>query len=516
VAEATELVASLEAQPWGQISPSVYETARLVSLAPWLPGQDRRIEFLLGQQRPGGEWGGPAGYALVPTLSATEALMTVPDRARESARAKQAVDRALGWLVRADALRVPDTPAVELVVPALVEALNARLDERLPLPAGSDDRMLGAIRRRLAAGSPVPEKLLHSLEVAGDVARGAGGVVPVPPGTVGASPAATAAWLVSPRPSVYLETVVDRYRGLAPSVVPITVFERAWVLSQLALARIHPPVSESVTASLSALLGPAGTPGGPGLPNDADTTSVVLLTLARLGIRCEPDCLWEYETDTHFCTWPGERTASTTVNAHVLDAVSECLSRRRPSRGTRSGTQLRAAARKAFRWLCGQQQDDGSWTDKWHASPYYATQCCALALHAAGANAARPSVSAAVRWVLETQQPDGGWGVWSASAEETAYAMQVLLLTGSTGARIDEAVARGYRYLVGSADRTEQPALWHDKDLYCPTAIVRAAVLAGTRLAEQSMGSGVRTADRVGVQRLPMFRSNDAQNVRRR
>jgi hypothetical protein len=498
LAAATELVASLEAHPWGQISPSVYETARLVRLAPRLPGHDRRIEFLLSQQRPGGEWGGPGGYALVPTLSATEALTAVAGCCRDSVRARQAADRGMAWLARAGTLRVPDTPAVELVVPALVEELNARLGTRLPLPAGADDRMLGAIRARLAAGSPVPEKLLHSLEVAGAAARGAGGVRPVPPGTVGASPAATAAWSDATGATAYLESVVDRYGGLAPSVVPITVFERSWVLSQLALARIHPPLPATVTASLSAMLGPTGTPGGPGLPADADTTSVVLLTLARLGIRQDINCLQEYETDTHFCTWPGERTPSATVNAHVLDAVSHELSRRHARRRAQSGAHLRAAARKVFGFLSGEQRADGSWIDKWHASPYYATQCCALALHNAGANAARPAVSAAVRWVLETQRPDGSWGVWSPTVEETAYAMEILLLTGSPDVRASDAVARGHRYLVDAIDQPAQPALWHDKDLYHPAAIARAAALAAIRLAERTpAGAGVESTSEV-------------------
>jgi squalene cyclase len=32
-----------------------------------------------------------------------------------------------------------------------------------------------------------------------------------------------------------------------------------------------------------------------------------------------------------------------------------------------------AAADKVSAWLCDQQLEDGTWLDKWHASPYYAT-----------------------------------------------------------------------------------------------------------------------------------------------
>ncbi|MFD0538187.1 hypothetical protein ACFQY7_35090 [Actinomadura luteofluorescens] len=76
-AAAGALVADLVHHPWGRSSPSVYETGRLVSLAPWLTGHSGRIRFLLDTQRPDGGWGAPdPGYALVPTLSATEALLS--------------------------------------------------------------------------------------------------------------------------------------------------------------------------------------------------------------------------------------------------------------------------------------------------------------------------------------------------------------------------------------------------------------------------------------------------------
>src|SRR5690348_15962583 len=84
VPAARELVASLLRQPWGQVSPSVYETGRLVTLAPWLPGHAERVTFLLHRQRVDGGWGAPGGYQLVPTLSATEALLATLRRAGAS------------------------------------------------------------------------------------------------------------------------------------------------------------------------------------------------------------------------------------------------------------------------------------------------------------------------------------------------------------------------------------------------------------------------------------------------
>ena len=51
-----------------------------------------------------------------------------------------------------------------------------------------------------------------------------------------------------------------------------------------------------------------------------------------------------------------------------------------------------------------------------------------------------------------------------------------------------DAVARAVPHLLRSLNRADgggadEPALWHDKDLYRPAAIVRAGVLAALHLA---------------------------------
>ncbi|HEY0699202.1 MAG TPA: hypothetical protein VGD43_15490, partial [Micromonospora sp.] len=184
-AAARELVAGLVLRPWGEASPSVYETGRLVSLTPWLTGHAERVAYLVRGQRPDGGWGSPGGYALVPTLSATEALLSTFDGRTGPAGVSTAVDRALRalhrWLRPGTSWSSLDMPAVELIVPALVGRINHRLDRlggtpvsgldawrgegRLALPRGMDGRRLGALRHAVAAGAPVPEKLLHALEV---------------------------------------------------------------------------------------------------------------------------------------------------------------------------------------------------------------------------------------------------------------------------------------------------------------------------------------------------------------
>jgi halimadienyl-diphosphate synthase len=164
---------------------------------------------------------------------------------------------------------------------------------------------------------------------------------------------------------------------------------------------------------------------------------------------------------------------------------------------------------KIASWLCDRQDDDGAWRDRWHASPYYATACVVPALDAFGDGDARTrAIERAQRWVLETQRPDGAWGRWDGTAEETAYALQTLLLPVSPAAggvreASVRAVARGAAYLRSTAstspttrqtgpNHTEinEPSLWHDKDVYRPVTIVRAAIVAALHLAQNATGSG--------------------------
>ncbi|NES16638.1 prenyltransferase [Micromonospora sp. PPF5-17] len=490
-------------EPAGHVTPSLYETARLVSLSPWLAGHAERVDYLLRSQRADGGWGPPEGYAVVPTASATEALLAVLYTSSGSEALIRAADRGLQALTRL--LRAgpptPDTPAVDLIVPALIAAINGHLSRpdipaglrhwraypRLGLPSGMDGRRLSAVRRLVAAGGAVPDKLLHALEVVGPSARDAGGVPPSSAGLVGASPAATAAWLgpdeVHHHLRSCLEAVVERHGGPVPCATPITVFERAWVVGTLTRAGFAVPASPDLVGSLTAQFTPAGTPAGPGLPADADTTSVALYALARLGVPTDLDCLWRYEVPDGFCTWPGEDGFSVTTNAHVLDALGHHV---RAGRG--ATRRHRAAALRVVSALVARQETDGSWRDRWHASAYYATVCCVLALSEFDSQGVVPQALArAVGWVLATQHPDGSWGRWGGTPEETAYAVQILAVAGRHP-DVAHAVRRGYAYLAASGDE-EGPALWHDKDLYRPTLIVDAAVFAAQRLAQLAVGA---------------------------
>jgi halimadienyl-diphosphate synthase len=510
---ATALVADMASDPYGLISPSVYETARVVTLAPSLAGHWKRVRYLLASQHPDGHWGELPGYDLVPTLSATEALLTSSRRPADENQptvspqemvqgARQGLRALRARLDTADQDPVPDTVAAELVIPALAGEINkhltrlgrepmAGLDDwrgiQLGLPHGLDDTLLVQLHEAVRQDYPLSPKLWHSLEVMNTFTRATSTVRPVD-GAVGCSPAATAAWLRNGRTDAdsrlsvdYLETMQERGGGPVPICAPVPVFERVWVLAALITAGISVTVPHGLLESLHATFGESGVAGGPGLPPDSDDTSTALYVLARLGHPRSADCLWSYQADGHFSCFPDERTPSTTTNAHILRAFGECMAPDSPDR-----QRYAEAMNDISAWLRDHQQADGSWQDKWHASPYYATVQCAVSLARYGGAGSAAAVSKAVTWVLNTQRPDGAWGTWTGTQEETAYAVQILLLAtpSRTDGLIARAAARGCVYLLGSKTARSDPfpALWHDKDLYTPIRVVRAERLSALYL----------------------------------
>ncbi|MFI8323761.1 prenyltransferase/squalene oxidase repeat-containing protein [Streptomyces sp. NPDC085529] len=498
---AQDIVDEMIADPYGLTSPSVYETARMVASTPWLEGHQQRVEYLLDQQHEDGTWGGPAAYGLVPTLSAVDALLSVAGT-QDAPRIAKAVESGLAALADRfprDA-ELPDTIAVELLAPWLIEQIDQRLsgmDDRGALPARldlqADTGTLDKIRELLRRHTAIPEKTWHSLEALGAPAVRSGTVTPTG-GAVGASPAATAAWLGEPPHTdaveaslEYLHRTQARHGGPVSGITSITYFELAWVVAALAGSGLDVDIPAQVADTLRTALGTDGLGAGPGLPSDSDDTSAALHALDLLGKPESIDCLWEYDTGLYFTCFPNERTPSTSTNAHILIALAD--------RRGQGDTRVDGAVERVGDWLVDQQEPDGRWMDKWHASPYYATACGAAAMARLDGPRASAALDDAVRWVLDTQHADGSWGRWEGTGEETAYALQVLNHQAAPDRRSLEAIRAGRAFLTAHvADGREDTPLWHDKDLYTPVRVIRAeilATLAATRhLADSEQEAG--------------------------
>ncbi|MFE2023185.1 prenyltransferase/squalene oxidase repeat-containing protein [Streptomyces sp. NPDC059499] len=503
--QATDLVARVDRDRWGKVRPSLYETARVISAAPWLPGEARRVGYLLDEQASDGSWGdGPEPYRLLPTLSAVEAALAVLRRGAVSgdvrARLTGAAARGL------TALRAlpphgpwPDTAAAELLVPSLISEVNGHLAvateeipgldggavaDRLAIPGGYHEGAPAYVAARYEAAGALPVKFHHTFEgMAGHIPRN---LIPEIDGLLGSSPAATAAWAASRTPAAvqqavaHLEPVAHRYDGLFPEAAPIRVFERLWVAAALAGAGLPAATLPTIRGWVDEIYDPEGVRGAPGLMTDADDTAMAVLVASLVGRPYGPGPLDAFHNGSHFDCYIGEDTGSVTANAHALQALVSCSRRLPPEDGIDD-----PRADKLCDWLIGQQRTEGHWPDKWHASPYYSTERCVSALAQYGGHHASAAVARAAAWTADTQRDDGSWGVWGGTTEETAYAVKILLAAAppTPAPHQVHALRRAEAYLDAAAVAgTEHPALWHDKTLYAPDAMIEAEILGAREM----------------------------------
>jgi hypothetical protein len=509
---AAALVASVHRDPWGSVRPSLYETARVLSLAPWLDGADTRLAFVLDRQAADGSWGeGPVRYRLLPTLSAVEALLAQVRRAPAAAPAARPAAAAANGLAALRALPStgpwPDTAAAEILVPALLARVHRHLDElagdtdaptvlgpwirgerpapppayRMEFPAAVADRIRAA---------HLPWKLHHTYEGVADHLGGRD--LPGTEHLLGSSPAAAAAAASTggaaerERTAARLAPIAARYGGLFPEAAPITVFERLWVGAALARAGLLADRERALVRGWADRIhDPAGVRGAPGLMADADDTSMALVTGLLTGANRDPAPLEAFARDGHYDCYPGEDTGSVTANAHAAQALALHL-RRAPGGDPAAADRLR----QVRGWLIERQEPQGHWPDKWHASPYYATARCVTALAGADQPGAAEAVARAADWAAGTRHADGSWGAWGGTAEETAYGVQILLGADPAGCDRD-LLARSGTLLRQAADDPghRHPALWHDKTLYAPLAMVRAEILAALAALGRHTGS---------------------------
>jgi halimadienyl-diphosphate synthase len=474
----------------GTMSEAAYDTALVSALRSQRDPAQLAFPASLGWlrqfQHGDGSWGGRIPTAHDRLVSTLAALVRLADLHEDWA--PPAVRDGIAWVWRhaGDWLDDPhETIAFELLVPRLLDeaqrlGLPLPFDAFAPVMALRDDKLHRMPPEGLYAQ---PTTAVHSLEFLGreldwsQVRRLQGAN-----GAYGNSPSATAYVVGGGRDAegeAYLRRVVSvSLNGGACTVYPFEIFEKNWVLYNLWPTTLRPAGLRPHLEYLHGSLRPAGVGlSREGLVPDADDTVVALLVLWRHGYEIDPAAVLAFEGEGCFRSFPFERTTSTTVNAHVLEAL----------RDWQAGGVGKYASQiaKIVAYLRDERRDGAYWFDKWHISPYYATTQVVLG---AGGLAAE-LVGGTSRWLLETQRPDGSWGWYTGTVEETAYALQALLtLSPEAEGPIGAALARGAAYLSARFNDTDYRELWVGKGLYTPYAIVRSAVIGALQLYRDARG----------------------------
>jgi halimadienyl-diphosphate synthase len=477
--EARRLLASLDE---GEMAATAYDTA-WVARVPDPILADRPLylaayDWVLRNQHSDGSWGSDLPFAHDRVISTLAALITLVSSSYRRPESELAARRAVVYLnvQRLDLRNDPaETVGFELLLPEMVREAQAL---RLSLPY-DDWRFIDTIKedklRRIPPiavyGGPTP--LTHSFEYLGDrLLPSIASRCRFDDGSYGISPSSTAyVHLQAPEPETarYLDRVASVLTdGGVPYVHPFDIFETAWVLYLLGPLVEGTPEERALTERLWQDWTPLGVSWTrESSVTDVDDTAVLLLLFTRARKQIDTDIFQLFETADYFQTYIFERNPSVTSNAHVLSVL----------RAYPSTPERRRMIVKIVHYLTQSVTDGGYWDDKWHASPYYATNEVIAALAGLNDNLVRR----AIEWVQATQHENGAWGQGEGTAEETAWALLSLASASETDAVLRAVTAtsveRGAAYLREHLDDGPPPALWIGKSLYTPPNIVKAIFL---------------------------------------
>lgn len=376
------------------------------------------------------------------------------------------------------------TVGFEMVMPTLVDEA-----ERLGIIKQQGDRILGRISNQrkikleLLKGKKISRHIsaAFSSEMAGldgqhmlDIEN-----LQESNGSIGHSPSATAYYASSIKIGdeaalSYLRKFRDASGGM-PDLIPFDIFEACWVLWNFSFIKswdreildLFTPLLNSLKSSWVSGKG-IGLSRGYSIP-DGDDTAFVFDVLARLGSPLDIETVLAFEEPEHFRTYHYETNSSISVNIHVLGALRQAGIKRE-----------NLSAQKVLGYLKKSQISNAYWFDKWNISAYYTTAHAILAC----AGYADELIESSVEWLLATQQKNGAWGDQIATAEETAYCLQALLIWSQQGKKVPkESLTKAAVWLKDHVN-PPYPPLWIGKGLYTPELVVQSAILSSLIMFE--------------------------------
>jgi len=482
----------------GHMNNTAYDTswvARLHEIDPKLSIE--ALQWISENQLPDGSWGAPkVMYYHDRVVSTLAAMLALTRRGRRSSDKWQiekgliALEKITSGATRGLAADPNGaTVGFELIIPTLIHEA-----EELGLIKKQGDRILGRMKllrhqkMEKLNGLRISRHLTpaFSLEMTGTDRQDLIDIDNIQEvnGSVANSPSATAFFVSQvktgdERAMKYLHWALDGRGGGSPFATPFNVFERAWVLWNIALvpSLVNDPKIRAECSPHLQFLQDSWQPGsGVGFANvytpcDGDDTSVLAEALARFGVLLDIETILSYEDRDYFRCYPLEANPSVGANIHMLGALGQY------------GYDLtQPSVQKIIHFLRNSRHRDGYLVDKWHISPYYITSHMIIA----ALKFDREMCSEAVDWIVRTQNKDGSWGSFGfATAEETAYCIQALILWDRNGGKVPvERIQLAAAWLEKHASGP-YPPLWISKALYCPELVVQSCIVTALALAKE-------------------------------
>jgi halimadienyl-diphosphate synthase len=480
----------------GKMSSTAYDTAWVARLGEFdWELSNKALTWLCEHQLYDGSWGAKKPFyyhdRVICTLSAMIALTYRGRRANDRSkieRGLEALERVTSGATQGLAADPNGaTIGFEMIAPTLVAEA-----ERLGIIKQQGERILGRMARlrssKMAqlAGRKINRMVTpaFSSEMAGtdgqtildtDNLQEANG-------SVAHSPSATAYFARylkpgEPRALAYLHEWATPEGGI-PDDDPFDVFEPAWVLWNLQLIPdFDIEFSDLCKPHLDRLQQNWDPQGGIAhaieyTPKDSDDSALTYEMLTSFGRNVDIGGVLSYEEAEYFRCFALEANPSISANIHVLGALrSAGFDREHPS------------VKKTLKFLQAAQNGSIFWTDKWHASPYYATAHAIIIMQ----NYEKELCNNAVEWIINTQSEDGSWGFYDSTAEETAYAIQALCIWRRSGGKVPSGcIELGVNWLMQHSE-PPYPPLWIGKALYAPELVVRSTILSAIQLGQQTI-----------------------------